>query len=175
MRLMLMKCGIFLCLFVSCACGYAKNFSYIDIVNNISAAIQTEKISEESIDPPSVAIGGIWRDAKICGKEERYICIRSEVFNFAVPRADVFPTMWSDGGFLYKITTRDKFYLLGVKLDVVYIQSKQRDLKYTFIYSRTNGLVAFKVGVDSDCALYISQDAIGFGNLEQGKAGLIPP
>ena len=114
--------------------------------------------------PPLVASGDKAVDARFCKPIDGFACVTSEWLNFAVPSGIArLPTQWEQGGNEYKLVGAEKLALLGIRREVLRIESVRRGLRHRFLYSRRYGLVGFSSEVDGQSVTFVSQRAIGFG------------
>jgi hypothetical protein len=135
----------------------AQSFEYANLFNS-------KHLIAIQITPPLVASSDRAVDARFCKPVEEFVCVTSEWFNFAVPfgRARL-PTQWEQAGNEYKLVGSEKLVLLGIRRDVLRIESVQKGLRHRFLYSRRDGLVGFSSEVDGQPVTFVSQRTIGFG------------
>jgi hypothetical protein len=136
-----------------------QSFEYANPMNGHTIAIQ--------IAPAWVSSGDLAKSAKFCAATEKYTCVSSESFNFAVPRerGDL-PSEWTYAGYQYKLIGRRHLWLLDRSLQVWDIESTQAGNDLRFLYSRKNGLVAFSSSVDGQPVVFISQRNVGFAQMK---------
>lgn len=135
----------------------AQSFEYANLFNvRHQIAIQ--------MTPPLVAAGDRAVDARFCKLTDEFVCVTSEWFSFAFPSGKArLPTQWEQGGNEYKLVGTETLVLLGIRRDVLRVESVQKGLRYRFLYSRRDGLVGFSGEVDGQPVTFVSQRAIGFG------------
>lgn len=135
----------------------AQSFEYANLFN-------ARHLIAIQVTPPLVASGDRAVDASFCKRADEFVCVTSEWFNFAVPSGKArLPTQWEQGGNEYKLVGSEKLVLLGVRRDVLRIESVQKGLRYRFLYSRRDGLVGFSSEVDGQPVTFMSLRAIGYG------------
>ena len=119
-----------------------------------------------SIQPKSstVASGDRASDAVFCIKAERYICVKSEWLNFAVPISKALTVSeWKFGDHTYIVRGRRELLMLGNSMNILDIESTQSSRTFRFLYSKERGLVALSVEVDGKPATFVLQGTKGFG------------
>jgi hypothetical protein len=90
--------------------------------------------------------------------------VASDWFNFAVPSGKArFPAEWAQGGNEFKLVGSEKYILLGIRRDVLRIESVQKGQRHRFLYSRRDGLVGFSIEVDGQPVVFVSRRPVGFG------------
>lgn len=135
----------------------AETFEYVDPIDSrVNISIQTS--------PPTVAFGDIGFSGRLCSKDDRFICVSSEPFFFAVPRRlDSQSRRWEHEGVVYSVIGRKPFDLLGVRSEALQIQSVQGSRKYVFVYSARRGLLAIEGTTPDARRVFVSNKDIGFG------------
>lgn len=133
----------------------AQSFEYANLFN-------ARHLIAIQVTPPLVASGDRAVDASFCTRTDEFVCVTGEWFNFAVPSGKAgLPTQWEQGGNEYKLAGSEKLVLLGVRRDVLRIESVQKGQRHRFFNSRRDGLIGF--GSEVDGQPVVSQRAIGFG------------
>lgn len=103
-------------------------------------------------------------DFNYCNQTSEYVCIESDVFNFAVPRKlKNSQNFWKINGVDYRLKSINAIYLLGLKINIFNIVSNQGDYKYNFLYSEKYGLIGFKVTRDMKNGMFLSIKPEGYG------------
>lgn len=102
-----------------------------------------------------LVIGDLVYDYKRCD-DAAYFCIESEIFSVSIPRVWPMPDSWENRGRQYEVIYRGDVALLGNDNEITTFRSSTNgSLKWTFIYSRTKGLIALLAqDKDSDPAPY---------------------
>jgi hypothetical protein len=114
--------------------------------------------------PAWVSIYDMAHDAAFCEKSSRFICVESNVFNFAIPIGmKKNQNEWERGGQKYTVLRAGTFDLLGVTEKALYIESNQNSIKYTFIYSPRRGLLGIEGATGDIRRLLLTNRSFGFG------------
>ena len=118
------------------------------------------------VTPPMVASGDRAVDAKFCRSDQKFVCVISEWFNFAIPLGSTsLPEQWEHNGNNYKMVGVEKITLFEKTRNVILIESVQSGRVYRYIYSYRDGLIAFSSEVDGEHVTFISERAKGFGRV----------
>jgi hypothetical protein len=116
------------------------------------------------LTPAMVSGGGRGGGAIYCSKRDDYVCVASDDLNFAVPISTKLPLQhWQYKGYAYEVVSRRNLELLGKSIAVSVIESDQNGMKFRFVYSTRQGLLAFSIFMSGENHLFLSQTAIGFG------------
>jgi hypothetical protein len=137
--------------------SFGDSFEYVNpIEKQPNISIQTY--------PAWVSIIDRAHPAAFCEKRSLFICVESEVFNFAIPMGiKKNQVEWEHGGHKYTLLRAGTFDLLGITERVLYIESTQNTIKFTFIYSPRRGLLGIEGVVDQYRQLLLSNRKYGFG------------
>lgn len=159
MRAMKTVCHV-LGFIVAVACAppaAAQSFEYANLFN-------AKHLIAIQMTPPLVTSGDRAVDASFCKPRDGFACVASEWFNFAVPSGKArFSAEWAQGGNEYKLVGSEKHTLLGIRRDVLRIESVQKGRRHRFLYSRRDGLVGFSSEVDGQPVVFVSRRPVGFG------------
>jgi len=113
--------------------------------------------------PDQFQINDVIIPANLCKKEEPYICIRSQEFNFYVPKNLAgSSSSWEVDGVKYKASLNKRVELLGL-IDEFYLIRKDSSAKTIFIYSKIRGLIGMGGYSGSSSRLFLSIRNCGFG------------
>lgn len=127
---------------------------------------ESSKFFSITENPVSVALYDVAYQANLCAEADKYICIESQILNFAVPRHwPVSQMTWKVGKFEFSMGSTKEIYILGQVINVFPITSKQGEGTYEFLYSRSRGIVGFKVSTDDGIGIFLSVKRNGFGTL----------
>ncbi len=122
------------------------------------------------ISPAFFASGDRAIDAEICGRNDSFICVTSDAFNFAVPiarKADV--SKWEYKGYAYELKKQETLEAFGQALNVWIIESNQGAKKLRYLYSKKRGVMAISIEIDGESQTFVSQKFAGFGNQIKGR------
>lgn len=139
----------------------AQSFEYANVLNS-------KHLVTIQMTPALVASGDRASDARFCKTVDGFVCVNSDWFSVAFPSGNAaLPERWEQGGREYRLVGREKLVLLGVRRDVLHIESVHKGQKYRYLYSREHGLVGFSAEIDGQPVTFMSQRAIGFGALRK--------
>lgn len=107
--------------------------------------------------------------ASYCKKTDKFKCISSKFFIFAVPIELPESNTWVYQDIHFKYQGLIRLKALGLQKDVYEIDSKMEDVNWKFFYSPNDGLIAFYAALDSGMGkMYFSLDSVGlFGEKEK--------
>lgn len=138
--------------------AFCQSYEYVNIFDRrhiIEIDMNNHRFSSRDL-------GG---NAEFCEKLDPYICIKSENFNFSVPRTrSAHVTHWTSRGSAYKLKESGVVVIFGQALKVSTIESSQNGIAFRFLYSNEHGLVAFSAKAQSEESTFISKTRLGFGN-----------
>jgi hypothetical protein len=136
--------------------NYSVSDSYMNGKEQFSIRVKDGKLlGRDTID-----------DLQICQKDAQFICFYGPAINFSVPRAGVsIGQSWSNAGTEFSAIREESIEILGVKIPVFVIRSKNLGKESYFYYSEERGLIAIKsVDIASDIAhFYVATATCGFG------------
>ena len=144
---------------ISCSSAFAGRWHYIDPLRpSESFTIHAE--------PSRFQIDDVLQDAKICGKEDKYICIATKGFEFYVPKGlNGDKVAWTVNGVEYKANLDKKLQILGTP-DEIYIIEKKSQKKVHFLYSKKRGLIGMGGFTETSSRLFLLAEKCGFGSLD---------
>lgn len=149
--------------YIFCAPAHSQSFDYVNLLNpQHTLSIQ--------ISPPIFSGGDRASNAAFCEQGEKYVCISSEPFSFAVPRGEI-PnnSAWTHNGHLYRLIREGATEIYGRPMKVWVIESVQDKHRFFYVYSRSHGLLAISSEIDGEKQSFISRKLNGFG-LQRPKA-----
>jgi hypothetical protein len=154
MRLLSLALG-FIALFDCLTCR-ADSFVYASPLN------QRHNISIQTT-PPLVASGDIGSHATFCDSGADFICVRSDLISFAVPKALKPGTLgWQFEGQTYRVLDAGQFEILGLNERVLHVETTKGEQKYLFVYSPRRGLLAFEGSAGDAKQVFLADRARGF-------------
>ena len=156
--------GLIIAIFFISTQALAGAFEYVDPMDSRSSlTIETA--------PPSISIGDVARPAELCADSTGFICLRSSMVNFAVPRTMNDKTKdWNYAGRTYALVSKSDVSILGFQqAGVLQVSSTDGDRKLTFLYSPTKGLLGMRFASKDSSRLYISTREIGFGVIDVSR------
>ena len=151
--------GLFaaLFLFFHSPSAFSQSFEYANLFDS-------KHLIVIEIAPSSFISGDRAVDAYICKNADKYVCINSDWFNFAVPKnIGRSGEKWEQGGQYYELLGSGEMNFFGIRRSFLQIQSIQNGIKYRYLYSRKYGLVGFGAEIDGGLSIFMSQRGRGFG------------
>ena len=105
--------------------------------------------------------------AGYCLDRDKFACVSSELFNFAVPRTNLDGIEdWVYEGIKYWRKPKVTLKFLGREIEVYAIRSNTEGVENTFLYSPEDGLVAVMFKTDKQSKVYWVVQKTGFGKVE---------
>lgn len=135
-------------------CEPSGKFSYRDYVNDVSVVID--------MAGGTLSDGHMSWPMKTC--DERYYCIQSPVFEFAVPKKLADTSSWRLADSTYTIDGKRTVRLVGEEVQALLIEQQQGDRQNWFLYSEDKGLIGF--GANQSAAgttFFWLEEKCGFG------------
>lgn len=142
-----------------------EQWMYIDVLStkNLSAVSMRNAIEIDN-DVPSVTMGDRQYDAAFCALASQFTCVKSEVFEFGVPKELAPETkQWVINKSVYRVVGKDSIRILGGEYKILYIDRETKDGKFRYLYSTSHGLIAFVASFGNQTRSYFLEGPIGFG------------
>ena len=79
-----------------------------------------------------------------CSPEERFVCLKSDVFTFAVPSAKKWAPQWTYGGARYMVLRQGAMTFNGELLEYQVIRQDWRENTIDYAYSKERGVIAIR-------------------------------
>jgi hypothetical protein len=137
--------------------AHAQRYQYVNPVNPRHAW----KIE---LEPAQFTASGRVVGAEFCAPTTKFVCVKSENFNFAFPlnRAPE-QKQWTFNEFTYQLERRTELLILGQLLPVWLLESVQGEITMRFAYSEERGILAMSGTVSDASATFVSTKTRGFG------------
>jgi hypothetical protein len=116
------------------------------------------------VEPAQFIASGRAVGAEFCAPATKFVCVKSENFNFAFPlnRAPE-QKQWTLHGFTYELERRTELLILGQLLPVWMVESVQGVVTMRFTYSEERGILAMSGTLSDSSATFVSMKTSGFG------------
>ena len=116
------------------------------------------------LEPAQSIASGRAVGAEFCAPATKFVCVKSENFNFAFPlNRSPEQKQWALHGFTYKLERRAELLILGQLLSVWIVESVQGEVTMRFTYSEERGILAMSGTVSDASATFVSTKTSGFG------------
>jgi hypothetical protein len=134
-----------------------------------SPSHSTEWLYADLIHPPSqlrlskseLSLGGRGAPLITCEANAEYHCFYGAGIEFAIPKKIDKQTSWKFNKVTYSVSKREKFPLLGIPLDAIFIRQKGAALKLSYIFDRDRGLIGIQYN-EKITRLYVLEGHCGF-------------
>jgi hypothetical protein len=135
----------------------AQRFQYLNPVNPRHNLVI-------EVEPAQFIASGRVVGAEFCAPATKFVCVKSENFNFAFPlnRAPE-QKQWTFNGFTYQLERRTELLILGQLLPIWLMESVQGEITMRFAYSEERGILAMSGTLSDDSATFVSTKTRGFG------------
>jgi hypothetical protein len=134
--------------------SFAFDFFYADLADSRRQLIMRED---------SISIRDTVAPAQYCAASSDYFCFSGGGLRFAVPKKLTANTKtWKQDGTAYRIQDRTKFSIIGVPVDVVFIERSSKGEKYVFVFSEARGIIALSI-VGKTSRTFVLENPCGFG------------
>ena len=116
-----------------------------------------------------ICVLDIVEEAEYCSESEKFICVKSRVLNFYVPRNCLEKyTSWNISGLVFINHGKKNFKYLAKNEEAFEIELRDGKYKYTFFYNYEKGLLGFQgedvMDTPSKTQMYFLTGNIGFGS-----------
>ncbi|WP_157597989.1 MULTISPECIES: hypothetical protein [unclassified Rhizobacter] len=119
-----------------CFAGSKENIEYVSLFG--------ERVMVLGLGLKTVRLLDLEYPLLRCPKGDRYICVKSEVLTFAIPRAGVWPSAWDYDNAQYIVLKEDNLAFNGESLNYKVIRQTWRGQVVDYIYSAKRGVIAIK-------------------------------
>lgn len=150
---------VLLCLsLVSQSSQAYEEYIYLNPFNN-------EKFVSLSKATQQVVLNDLAYKAYYCTKYDQFKCVTSDVFNFSIPREwPISKKKWKINDKEYRVITEKIIYLLGRTFPVLMIEGTQENFVFHYLYSKSNGLLGFKIEKGNEMGSFYSVNECGFAS-----------
>jgi hypothetical protein len=116
--------------------GSSSELTYVDFFAHAPSAFG---VSSDGVRTFDVITSASW-----CVSKDDYICVKSKVFLFSVPRQGTLPHQWSHAGALYTVLSEKQSLFHGELLKLKIIQQKWNKSTHQYLYADEYGVIGIK-------------------------------